>query len=277
MKINEVNFNKNAIEIADGKVSLGFEEPFGGVAVNIVPGKEGLEWKVRQVGHTAEHRLAGTLSLKDVLDVAEYIFKIHANGCWQGYRNRMNDERDGGKTVNESRLNERLVDALEEALKEMKQAGEGEKCDHDVNICFCELRDRIAMAEDALYDVKKAASDERKVTAEDFARGGVEFVEDGDYFLKPEKNHNGEWEWVIYGDDWERIGNAPGKYSASAVGYAAFLWGKGFDDGYKRGQSLGANNAKRQIRNALGIDNSGFDHRVLKVLDDYGVARPTNI
>lgn len=170
-------------------------------------------------------------------------------------------------------LNQRLIDALEEALKEMKQTLEGEKCDHAVNICFCELRDRIAMAEDALYEARNAARNERMVTAEDFAMGGVEFVEDGDYYLKPEKNRDGEWEWVIYGEDWERIGNAPGKYSASAVGYAAFMWGKGFDDGYKYGQSIGSNNAKRQIRNALGIDTSGFDHRVLKVLDDYGVGR----
>jgi hypothetical protein len=174
---------------------------------------------------------------------------------------------------NDDGLNKRLIDALEEALKEMKQTLEAKKCDHDVNICFCELRNRIAMAKDTLYEAKDVAYNERKVTAEDFARGGVEFVEDGDYFLKPEQTHDGEWKWGICGDDWEKVGNAPGKYSASAVGYAAFMWSKGHDDGYMHGLSVDADSAKREIRKALGIDNNGFVSDVVRVLDDYGMER----
>jgi len=82
-----------------------------------------------------------------------------------------------------------------------------------------------------------------------------------------------EYGWAVYNfSDWDLICTAPGHLTAEAAGYAATMWLKGRDTGYEQGEESGADSVRRGMLKLLG-----FDKATVKVLDDYGVARPTNI
>jgi len=117
-------------------------------------------------------------------------------------------------------------------------------------------------------------NDKLKMTAEQCASAGIARIEDeaNELAIVPD-NLPGGYGWAVYNfSDWDLICTAPGHLTAEAAGYAATMWRKGRDTGYEQGEESGADSVRRGMLKLLG-----FDKATVKVLDDYGVARPTNI
>jgi hypothetical protein len=104
---------------------------------------------------------------------------------------------------------------------------------------------------------EEMGNDKLKMTAEQCASAGIARIEDeaNELAIVPD-NLPGGYGWAVYNfSDWDLICTAPGR-----------------DTGYEQGEESGADSVRRGMLKLLG-----FDKATVKVLDDYGVARPTNI
>lgn len=164
--------------------------------------------------------------------------------------------------------NELMIKALIGLIEMAKEVLDGEECDHEEGICFCDWTKRLLDAEKALETVRQA--DLAVSVAEQVAESGVEFVNEGSFFLVPQKDEiSSGYNWELYCEDWSFVGYAPGHITAEAAAHSAKMWVDGRKFGFDQGKQSGVDSMRRGLLKLLD-----FDGAVLRTLDEYGVARP---